>query len=447
MKRLARILFSFMLLLTMPAALAQEPFADGTALSMLQWHHFVPRYDAWFDDWAAAWGEANNVTVTVDHVNLADIPSSLATAIGAGAGYSLFEAPTPAALFVDGLRDLRDLNERAAEQFGAPFDYCQASARLPATDHYYGFVATQVVNHVNFDIALWREAGYPDGPGSWDELLEAGSAIYESTGVPVGVGLSPEPDSEMAVRSVIWSFGGSVQDEAENVTLNSEATVAAVEYLAQLQQRAMTSEVFGWAPPSNNQALIAGEASFIFNPSSAYRSLQKVDEAAAAGIGISGALQGPAAALVGTNVLTHVIPFYVHGPELMAAERFLLDYLAAYNDVLWHSELYNLPCYPDSAPQLDEWLADDPFGSQPADKFAALTGVRNWSAQLGYPGAVNPAIAQVYAEHILPNMAAKAALGELSAEAAVEQAHAQVEAIFASWRERGLVAGCCDGGG
>ena len=393
----------------------------------------------------AAWGEANNVAVSVDRVNLADIPSSLATAIGAGSGYSLFEMPTPAASFIDGLHDLRALNQAAEARHGQPLDYCQASAYLPRIDKHYGFVATQVVNHVNYDIALWTEVGYPDGPSSWDELLEAGSAIYAATGVPVGVGMSPEPDSEMAVRSVIWSFGGSVQDENENVVLNSPETIAAVEYLARLRDRAMTDEVFGWAPPSNNQALIAGEASFIFNPSSAYRSLQKVDAAAAAGIGISGGLAGPAGALVGTNVLTHVIPAYVDGDELEAAQRFLLDYLDASSDVVWHSELYNLPCYPDSVADLDEWLLDDPFGSAPADKFAALQSVQDWSAQLGYPGAANPAIAQVYAERVLPNMAAKVALGEQSAADAVAQAHAQVEAIFASWRERGLVGGCCDG--
>lgn len=425
---------------TLPGS-AQNAFPDGTSIRLLQWHHFVPRYDEWFDAWAQAWGEANNVAVTVDHVNLAELPSSLATGIGAGAGYSIYEMPVPAAAFVDGLRDLRDLNQRARERFGEQYEFCSASAYLPANDKFFGFVGTQVVNHGNYDSALWMDAGYPAGPQSWSELLEGGAAIFENTGIPVGIGLSPEPDSEMAVRSVIWSYGGAVQDQAENVALNSEATIAAVKYLVELHQVAMTDEVFGWGPPSNNQALIAGEASFIFNPKSAYRSLQKVDEAAAAGIGLSGALAGPAGAFVGTNVLTHVIPAYVDGAEWEAAQQFLLDYLASYDDVVWHSELYNLPCYPESAPMLDEWLAEDPFGSQPSDKLQFLATVSDWSAQLGHPGVANPAISQVYAENLLPKMVAKVALGELSAEEAVAQTHEQIEAIFAAWRERGLVGG------
>ena len=139
--------------------------------------------------------------------------------------------------------------------------------------------------------------------------------------------------------------------------------------------------------------------------------------------------------------MTHVIPKYVEGAEWEAAQQFLLDYLASYDDVVWQSELYNLPCYPDSVTELDAWLTDDPFGSQPPDKFQFLATVREWSAQLGYPGAANPAISQIYAENILPKMVAKVALGELSAEESVARTHEQIEAIFADWRARGMVGG------
>ncbi len=415
--------------------------AQSVQLRIAQWHHFVPRYDAWFDEWARAWGEAKGIEVSVDHVNLAELPSMLAAAIDAGAGHSLFEMPVSVAAFIDGLHDLRDLNAAASERYGDALPYCRANAYLPALDKWYGFVASQVVNHGNYDRELWREAGYPEGPRSWNDLLEGGRAIYEATGVPVGIGISPEPDSEMALRSILWSFGGSVQDENENASLHSEATLKAVEYVMRLHREAMTDEVFGWAPPSNNQALIAGEASFILNPLSAYRSLQKVDAEAAAGIAFTGALAGPGDALVGTNVLTHVIPAYATGAELEAASQFLLDYMASYRDAFWHSELYNLPCYPAAVDDMEALLEEDPFGSQPADKLGFLATVSQWSAQLGYPGPANPAISQIYAERIIPNMFAQAALGELTAAEAVARAQEQVEGVFARWRERGLVGG------
>jgi multiple sugar transport system substrate-binding protein len=98
----------------------------------------------------------------------------------------------------------------------------------------------------DYDIELWTAASYPNGPLTYDDLYEGGKAIYESTGIPVGIGMSPELDSNMAIRAAIWSFGGSEQDENENVVLNSPETIAAVEYLARLQNDTMTDEVFSW---------------------------------------------------------------------------------------------------------------------------------------------------------------------------------------------------------
>jgi multiple sugar transport system substrate-binding protein len=44
-------------------------------LRIIQWSHFVPAYDKWFDDiYVKRWGEANDTQVIVDHINQADIP-------------------------------------------------------------------------------------------------------------------------------------------------------------------------------------------------------------------------------------------------------------------------------------------------------------------------------------------------------------------------------------
>lgn len=441
MKRMIRSLAMMMLIAIFPVGgMAQSPFPDGTAISLLQWKHFVPSYDDWFDRYIREWGDANNVSVQVDRVNFAELPTALAAQIDAGQGHSIIELPSSPASFVAGLHDLSDINSQARATFGAVHDFCTAVSYLPESDYFYGYVAGYALNHGNYDIELWTEAGYPAGPASYEDLLAGGRAIYQSTGIPVGIGISPEIDSEMALREVIWSFGGSVQDENGKVVFNSPETIAAVNYLAQLHDEAMTAEVFGWTGASNNQALIAGEASFILNPDSAYRSLQKVDQAAAANIGFTPALLGPAGAFGGAHVWVSVIPSYVQDAELQAAKRFLLDYTANYSDVAFHSELFNLPCYPETVAELDSWLDDDPFGSVPADKFAILKTGIDHAVNFGYPGVSSPAIAQVYAEHIIPKTIAQVALGKSTAEEAVAQAHERIEAIFAAWSSRLSVA-------
>ena len=292
MKRAIRLL----LVLSIFATLGIGINAQDTEISLLQWSHFVPRYDEWFDGYAAEWGEANGVGITVDHVNFTELFSTLAAEIDAGDGHSIVEVLFSPASFIDGLHDLGDINAAAAEMHGERAGTCQAASYLPVVDTYYAYTSGYVPDPGDYDIALWTEAGYPEGPNTWDDLLEGGRAIFEASGIPVGIGMSPELDSRMANRAAIWSFGGSVQDENENVVLNSEETIAAVKYLAQLQNEAMTDEVFGWTAASNNQGLIAGELSYILNSNSAYRSLQKIDEAAAANIGFTSALAGPGGA-------------------------------------------------------------------------------------------------------------------------------------------------------
>ena len=421
---------------------AQGGYAEGTEISLLQWSHFVPRYDEWFDGYAAEWGEANGVGVTVDHVNFTELFSTLAAEIDAGDGHTIVEVLFSPASFIDGLHDLRDINEAAAEMYGERAGTCLAASYLPVVDTYYAYTHGYVPDPGDYDIALWADAGYPDGPKTYDDLLEGGRAIYEATGIPVGIGMSPELDSRMANRAAIWSFGGSVQDEDENVVLNSEATIAAVKYLAQLQNEAMTDEVFGWTAASNNQGLIAGELSYILNSNSAYRSLQKIDEAAAANIGFTSALAGPAGAYASSHVWQiYVIPEYVEGDELAAAKQFILDHTENYSEATYYSELYNFPCLPTTVAELDGWLEEDPWGSSPPNKFEVLKTVNDWSVHLGFPGVTNPAISQVFAESIIANMSAQVALGEKTAEESVAQAHERVEEIFADWRARGMVGG------
>jgi multiple sugar transport system substrate-binding protein len=426
---------------------AEAEFPEGTELKILQWSHFVPQYDTWFDPFAEQWGEDHGVEVTVDHINIAELPAAATAAIDAGEGHTLIELNMGASNFVEGIHDLTDLNMRAQELFGPQAETCTANSYLPANDMWYGYCHAWVPDPGDYDRALWADAGFPDGPETWDDLLVGGTIIKEQSGVPMGLGLSPEIDSNMAMRAIIWSFGGSIQDEEECVTINSPEVLEAVNYLVDLYNNTMTEEVFAWTAASNNQGLIAGELSYILNSISAYRSLQAIDAEAADNIGFTPALKGPrgdqhASAHV-WNI--YVMPDYVEdGPEKDAAEAFLLHLTANYNQAVFNSKLYNFPAFESTVPELfgeGSWLENDPFGSRPADKLTVLLSAMDTVTYLGWPGSSNPGIAEVYATQIIPTMMGKAALGELSPEEAIAEAEEQIEAVFEKWREKGLV-GC-----
>jgi multiple sugar transport system substrate-binding protein len=423
----------------------EEGFPEGTELHILQWSHFVPQYDTWFNPFAEDWGNTNGVDVTVDHVNLADLNPSLAAAIDAGEGPDLIELPLAAANFVEGIHDLTDLNMRAQELFGPQAETCINNSYLPANNKWYGYCHGWVPDPGDYDRAMWAQAGFPDGPSTWAELLEGGAFIRDELGVPMGLGLSPEIDSNMALRGIIWSFGASIQDADECVTVNTPEMVEAVEFVIDLYNSTMTQEVFSWDAASNNQGLIAGELSYILNSISAYRSLQKIDPEAADNIGFVPALAGPRGDQHASAHLwyIYVIPNYVEvgSPEYQAAEEFMLHLTANYNQATFNSELYNFPAFETTVPQLEGWLNNDPFGSRPPDKLTVLLTAEDWVTYLGWPGPSSPAIAEIYATNVVPTIFGQAALGELSPEDAVVELETQVNAIFEKWRERGLV-GC-----
>jgi multiple sugar transport system substrate-binding protein len=419
-------------------------FPEGTQLHIVQWSHFVPQYDVWFDPFAEAWGEANGVDVTVDHVGIPDLGPTLSSAIDAGDGPSMVEFLFAPSAFVNGLHDLSDVNMEAQDRFGTQVDNCANSSYLPATDTWYGYCHGWVPDPADYVASLWEGVGMAAGPTTWEELREGGGRIRDEEGVPLGIGMSPELDSRMAGRAIIWSFGGSIQDEDENVVIDSQETVDAVTYMAGLYADAIEPlSVFDWAAANNNQALIAGDVSYILNSISAYRSLQKIDPVAADDVGFGPALEGPGGEKWASAHVwaIYVVPEYVEGAELEAAKRFMLHLTANYNQATFNSELYTFPAFPDTVPQLGDWLANDPFGSRPADKLAFLADAEEWTAYIGFPGPANPATGEVFGTNIIPSMMARAALGEVTPEEAVCEAHDQIEQIFEKWRAEGLVGG------
>ena len=124
-------------------------------------------------------------------------------AIDAGEGPTLVELIIAPSLFVEGVRDLTDVNMQAQELFGEPAETCVANSYLPTNDMWYGFCHGWTPDPGDYDISMWTEAGFAGGPSTWAELLEGGTYIRENLGVPMGLGLSPEIDSNMAMRAII----------------------------------------------------------------------------------------------------------------------------------------------------------------------------------------------------------------------------------------------------
>lgn len=410
-------------------------------LRILQWSHFVPQHDTWFDPFASSWGKQVGVNVSVDHINLADIPARAAAEFSANEGHDLIEFLSPPSAYEPSVLDLSDINQEATNRHGKQLELCTRSSYNPTTKKYYGFCHGWVPDPGDYRKTMWDKVGLPNGPTTYQELLDVGTRIKREQGVQLGIGMSNELDSNMAARAIVWSYGGSIQDAKENVVFNSPQTIDAVDYMAKLFKATMTDEVFAWNAASNNQGLIAGSLSYILNSISAYRTAQTANPDIAGDIFFTPPLKGPGGVALASE---HVIPVYVipkHAKNPDAAKEFILNLVANYSQATNQSQLYTFPAFPQTVPQLDGWLDNDPYGSQPANKLAFLKDAEKWSTTIGHPGPANAAIGEVFDTFILAKMMARAARGELSAKDAVADAENQIKPIFQRWRDRGLVGG------
>lgn len=436
-------------------------YAAKKKLKILQWSHFVPRYDKkWFDSFTKQWGKENGINVTVDHISLAEIGARTAAEVAAGEGHDLIEWIFPPAQFEPSVLDLTDVVREAEKKFGKQLPLCKRSSYNPHTNKYYGFCHGWVIDPGDYRKSLWAKVGKPNGPETWEDLITYGGRIKKETGIQLGIGLSQELDSNMAARALLWSFDTGVQDKNENVIINNGKTVEAVELMARLFKASMTPEVFAWGAVSNNQALIAGKASYILNSISAYRSAQRQVPEIAKDVFFVPPLKGPK----GTRwSCEHVVYNYIipkHAKNVDTAKKFLLAHVENYDQAMYFSELYNSPAFMDAKVKTGKrgyapikgaktfrdlnnaWFDSDPFSikGEAKNKLAVLKGAENWSTNVGHPGPASPAAAEVFSTFIVPNMMANAARG-MKAPIAVNQAELLIKPIFEKWRKKGVIGG------
>jgi multiple sugar transport system substrate-binding protein len=412
------------------APFVSRALADSKSLSIVQWSHFVPEYDKWFDGFAKDWGEKNKVSVTVDHIPVQNVAARAAAEASAGSGHDLFgwNGSGGAHLYRKFLVDVTSLVEATEKKYGKvstigrQIGYNQDDKTWSAFPDFY----------INFPSmyrkSMWDEIGMK--PDTWDNV-RIGGAKLKAKGHPVGISLGHSNDPNTTWRGLLWAFGGALQDESgKKVVLNSKETVEAVKFVAALYKEAMTSEVLSWDDSSNNRYLVSGIGSMIVNPISAYRTFQKSNPKGADDTFVMMPPKGPVRQIMGSAAEYYGIWKFAKNKE--GAIEFLKYYADHWPDAFKASEGYNNPCFASLVPKPMPILSNDPT-STPNDKLAVLQDSADWSAAPGYPGPSWPAVDEVYNDFIICDMMAKAAVGQMSAEDSVKWATQQSEAIYKKW--------------
>jgi len=410
-----------------------RPGAARKTLRILQWSHFVPAYDRWFDnDFTKAWGAKHRTEVIVDHITPTEVNARGAAEASAQKGHDLFLFQSPPAAYQSSVIDHREIVEAVERRHGKMISLATKSTLDPKTGKYFAFSDSYVPDPGNYRIDLWTEAGFPNGPATWDELRNGGRRIKEKLGNPVGIGFSQEMDSNMALRALLWSFSGAEQDEEGRVVIDSKATVEALKFARALYLETETAEVFTWDPSSNNRAILAGRASFVQNAISVTRTAEKENPSIAKKIGLLPALAGPVRRIASEHLMNCYV-IWKFAENIDGAKQFLVDLVDDFGSVFRQSESYNLPCYPSTVPNLVEELANDPR-ADPRGKYSVLAKALDWTTNVGYPGYATAATDEIFNTFVIPTMFARVARDQVTAEEAASTAQKEIERIVGKWR-------------
>ena len=415
------------------APFVSRAMAADKSLSIVQWSHFVPEYDTWFDKFAKDWGAKNKISVTVDHIPVQNVPARAAAEASAQSGHDLFgfNGAGGAHLYRKFFIDVSDLVKETEKKYGK-VSTIGKQLGYNADDGTWSAFPDFYINFPGmYRKSMWEEIGVK--PDSWDNLRKGGAKL-KAKGHPVGLSLGHSNDPSTTWRGLLWSYGAAVQDEAgKKIVLNSKGAVEAVKVAAALYKEAMTSDVLSWNDSSNNQYLVSGVGSYIINPISAYRTFQKSNKNGADDTFVIEPPKGPVKQFMGAASEFYGIWKFAKNKE--AAKEFLRYYAANWPEAFKASEGYNNPCFAGLVPKPMPILGNDPT-STPHDKLSILQESDKWSAIPGYPGPATPAMDEIYYAFIINHMMAKTATGQLSAEDSVKWATDQCERIMKKWAHK-----------
>jgi multiple sugar transport system substrate-binding protein len=413
-------------------------------LRIMTWAHFVPSYDQWLDNtYVKRWGEANDVEVKIDHINNALLYTTGASQVAAQSGHDLFWFISPPSTFQKQVVPLNDIVQEVTRKLGPMTRVARKSVYNPKTKQFYGFPETYAPDPVQYRKSYLEEV---DGSlNSWEDVRRMAPRL-KAIGHPVGLGMSNEIDSNMFLTSLLYCYGGFIQDEQNRIVIgqgsNRRGAIQALTLMRDIYRNGMSDEVFAWTAASNNQAFLAGRLSVALNAISIERSAeQSGNQALSDDSWLAAIPRGPVMRLGNEHVMgVYVIWKFARNKE--AAKKYLIDQQLGYREHFTRSLFYNFPSWTGAINggfrTIRRLCAQD--SHKPKGKYTVLATIaERYTTNPGHPGNTTPVMDEVYNTFLIPQMFAEVAQGKSTPAEAVSGFARKVNAIYRKWKNQGLV--------
>lgn len=410
--------------------------SNPRTLRILQWRHFVPAYDQWFNEtFAREWGRQNDVNVVIDNVVMQDVIPQAKRDIAAQGGHDMTMFLSPPCTFEKQAIDHNDLYQDIVRDHGKGLLMGDRCSLNPVTGKRYCIVDSYAPDPVNYRKDLWDEVGLV--PDSWDAIHQGGRKIQRAYNLPLGLGLAPELDSNVWLRTLMAGFGAYEQTEAGWPSIKSRETAEALRFVKALYEDTLSAEMFSWNPSSNNRMMLAGRCSLVLNAISITRSGEVNQIPIADKTHLVAVVKGPMQRVGLPHLMSHYV-IWQFSKNIDLAQQFLLDYIGRFREAFLASQFFNFPCFPNTVKDMTALLSSDPSASPPT-KYAGLSSAAQWSINLGYPGYANAAIDEVFNQSLISNMFAQVASGAASVDQALNETQKKAELIFKHWQAQKMI--------
>ena len=388
-------------LLTMLSARQAPAQIKGTSLRMLKWSHFVPAYDAWFDDFAKKWGEKNGVKVRVDHIPHLELPARYAAEFAAGAGHDLiyFVGQILTGQYYRNLIDLSDIADGLSKKYGVWMEGSKSAGQVAG--RWYGIPDFFIAIPVLWRKDLFASAGL-GAPNTWEDLRKA-ARLLKPKGHPTGMQFSHCNDANHNWRALMYSFGVKETDPTgQNITLDSKEMRESLRFAKAMYDEGMTPEVFSWDDASDNRFLASGVGCWVHDAISAFRTTEDTNPKVFKDTYCLPEAAGPGGRWnVGEPNVWAIWKFSKNVP---AAKEFIQAISDNQKEAMLASRGYNMPFMRGQYAKPMPGLGNDA-------KLSILQEQDKITAFFGHPGPMSPAAQEVLTTFIVPDMFTRVARG------------------------------------
>lgn len=400
--------------LSSPVSAADLSFKpeSGATLRVLRWKRFVGGDEELWTANTKKFTDATGVEVTIDNEGWEDVRPKAAVAANIGSGPDIiigwYDDPHQ---YPDKLVDLTDLGEYLGDKYGGWYDVCRSYGMKDG--RWIALPLGAAGNCIVYRDSWMKEAGFDKFPGDMAGFLKLCQGL-KKIGHPPGFALgNAVGDGNCWTHWLLWSHGGKLVDENNQVAINSKETEAALEYARELYETFISGTI-SWLDPHNNKAFLAGEIGLTANGISVYYAAKNNNSEFLDDIQHANMPIGPLGKPAELNLFTQAMVFK-HSKYPNAAKEYLRFMWEKEQYEPWQQAAIGYITQPLKAYEKNPIWTADPKHTPYRDTVARMF-------HNGHAGKLGYASAAAMADFIVVNMVAEAASGAVSPKEAMEKA-------------------------